>query len=61
MARKYDYIKKVVIFGEKATCGVGFVTSEGLMCNPEVPKNSFVPPKPTDIKENIGLILCSSG
>lgn len=54
------FIRKVVIFGEE-TSGEGFVASEDFLNNPQVPQGSFFAPRPTNIKDNVCLVLCSSG
>lgn len=61
VAQQKPCIKKVVVFGEEAEKGEGFVTSEQFLNNAAVPKGSFVAPRPTNIKDNVALVLCSSG
>lgn len=60
IGQKNAFIRKVVVFGEEES-GDGFVASEEFFNNPTVPHGSFVPPRPTNVKENVALVLCSSG
>lgn len=60
MGQKHSFVKKVVLFGEEEN-GDGYVASEVFLNNPAVPKGSFKPPRPTNIKDNVALVLCSSG
>lgn len=60
IGKRNSFIQKVVILGEEEN-GDGFIGSEVFYNNPAVPKGSFLLPRPTNIKENVALILCSSG
>lgn len=65
VGRANAFIQKVVVFGgEGETSGdkdEGYVTSDEFLSNAAVPRGSFVPPQPTDTKDNVALVLCSSG
>lgn len=60
IGRANAFIQKVVVFGEEES-GDGFVASEEFLNNPQLVKGSFQQPRPTNIKDTVALVLCSSG
>lgn len=60
IGQRNAFIRKVVVFGEEQS-GEGFVASEEFLADPRAPQGSFRPPQPTDIRDNVALVLCSSG
>lgn len=56
-----DFIKQIYLFGDKYNSEDKVVMYNDLMNDLRVPKNQKIIPEPVDIKDKVGIILCSSG
>ncbi|GAB0097778.1 luciferin 4-monooxygenase [Sergentomyia squamirostris] len=59
VAKKNGFIKKVVVFGEENPSISGVECSQAYLKNSRIASN--FKPKPLNIKDNVALVLCSSG
>ncbi|XP_055700084.1 uncharacterized protein LOC129799858 [Phlebotomus papatasi] len=61
VSKKNSFIRKVVVFGEDNFSLKGVQCSKDFLANKRIPKSANFRAKPVNMKDNVALILCSSG